>query len=188
MTAAVLSVFGGGATSTPAVMQAPCVDITRTLTVGSRGGDVGMLQVFLNVQKTGYFGPLTKQKLIDWQVSKKIVVSAKTAGAGTTGPKTRAALKCGVSAVTPTRSVVQQQAAPVVAATTSTPTTPTSVPTSSGGGGGSVVTPTVSPYGYVCAAVGDKPTASSCTTGTWQLSADEAGCIIWACMDSDDRG
>lgn len=191
LAAAVLSAFGG-ATSTPAqpVAVAPtsCVTITRTLSIGSRTDEVKKLQKFLGVEQTGYFGSLTRQKLIEWQISKKIILTAKAEGAGTTGPKTRAALKCG-TAVVPASPVATQASTATTspAAATSTTNIPAAQVPASGGAGG-VVVPTVSPYGYTCTAPGAKPAPSTCTTGAWELSADEAGCVIWACLDSDDRG
>ena len=41
---------------------------------------------------TGYFGPLTKQSLLKFQIARGIVKSASTPGAGQVGPKTAAAL------------------------------------------------------------------------------------------------
>lgn len=194
MAAAVLSLFGV-ASSTPAEQEIaaaqPCATISRTLSLGSRGDEVKKVQVVLGVEQTGYFGSITRQKLTDWQLAKKIILTAKAEGAGTMGPKTRAALKCG-AAVIPSAPTIPQQSKATQTATTSfaTSTTPASIPTAqpapSGGGGVSV--PTVSPYGYSCSALGAKPAASSCAGGTWELSADEAGCIIWACLSNDDRG
>ncbi len=194
LAAAVLSAFGG-ATSTPvqpaALAPTSCVTITRALTVGSRGDDVKKLQQVLGVEQTGYFGAMTKQKLVAWQISKKIVLTAKAEGAGTTGPKTRAALKC-VALPVPTASSVVTSVATATATTstaTATSSTPSVLPSAGGsGGGGGIIVPSVSPYGYICTQPGDQPPASSCTDGTWQLSLDEAACITWACISNDDRG
>lgn len=192
LTAAVLSAFGGSATTTPTAIAKPCVDITRTLSVGSRGGDVGKLQTFLGVEKTEYFGQQTRQKLLAWQLSQKIISSAKTAGAGTTGPRTRAAMKCSAVLPAQTQPLLPTVPAAATAATSSSTTTPatSSVPTapvlqSSGGGGGGA---SVSPYGYTCGPLGEKPAASTCTTGIWEKQFDEAGCDVWACTYEDERG
>jgi hypothetical protein len=40
-------------------VHAQTAAFTRTLSIGSRGGDVIILQTYLNVSPTGYFGPLT---------------------------------------------------------------------------------------------------------------------------------
>lgn len=195
LTAAVLAVFGSTSASTSTPTQTPpavpCAAITRTLAQGSRGPEVMALQRVLAVEQTAYFGPLTRQKLVQWQISKKIIDSATAAGAGTTGPKTRAALKCPTSTtstVAPAAAsspVTSKALATTTAASSSSPV-PAVVPAPASGGSMSV--PSVSPYGYTCVAPGSKPAASSCADGTWQLSADEAGCIIWGCLSEDDRG
>src|SRR6185503_18969826 len=89
LAAAVLSLSG---TSTP--VQAHCVNIVHSLALQSRGEEVVQLQKFLNVRQSGYFGPLTRVALIKWQIAAHLITSATSPGAGTTGPKTRAALHC----------------------------------------------------------------------------------------------
>ncbi len=78
-----------------------CPQITRTLRVGNRGGDVTTLQKFLitinllsDDSVTGYFGLRTQAAVQSWQKAKNIVSygSPLTTGFGGTGPKTRAAL------------------------------------------------------------------------------------------------
>lgn len=188
-----MSVFGGGATTTPAdAPEQTCATISKVLQIGSRGEEVVRLQKMLGVETSGYFGPLTHKKLIAWQLSKGVISSAKTSGAGTTGPKTRSAMKC-APASDAAKSSVQQDPAlkPSVEKTvSSSSTTPGSVmqstaPAGSSGGTGSSY---LSPYGYTCTPPGLQPIAATCTTGSWQLSADEAGCALWLCLDSDDRG
>lgn len=187
-----MAVFGSPATTTPATVPVQsCATITKVLQIGSKGEEVIKLQKFLGVETTGYFGALTQKKLIQWQISKRVITSAKTVGAGTTGPKTRATMKCAAIPETFKSSVsseVVTKPAVLPIATTSSPAVPSTVPaaqSSGGGGGGSSY---VSPYGYTCTPPGLQPAADSCATGSWQLSADEAGCAIWACTDSDDRG
>jgi peptidoglycan hydrolase-like protein with peptidoglycan-binding domain len=74
-----------------------CRAISRSLTIGSRGGDVTELQNFLreegflNVDSTGYYGPLTQAALQRFQSSVNIVSSGSpvTTGWGVFGPLTR---------------------------------------------------------------------------------------------------
>ena len=47
---------------------------------------------FLNHKPTGYFGTLTKQALIDFQLAEGLIITETSAGAGTVGPQTRARL------------------------------------------------------------------------------------------------
>src|SRR3989338_5048557 len=87
-------------------LAAMCVDIARTLTLNTKGTDGSRLQEFLRTN-AGYagtisnnMGPLTIAALTRWQIYKGIISSNTTPGAGTTGPKTRAALACTKAAVT----------------------------------------------------------------------------------------
>lgn len=78
--------------------SAPCVQISRTLQIGSRGSDVTSLQNYL-VQSgyvgswaiTGYFGAATSAAVRNFQVMHGI------SAIGTVGPQTRSALSAGCS-------------------------------------------------------------------------------------------
>lgn len=77
----------------------PGVVLTRTLAFGMRGADVIDLQNYLiknsylaSDGNTGYFGPLTKAAVARFQCERMNVCSEED-GAGTVGPKTRAALQ-----------------------------------------------------------------------------------------------
>ncbi len=174
---AVLSVFGASSTSTAPT----CLNLDRTLKSGSTGTDVSKLQTLLQIaQPTGYFGTQTKQKLIEWQMSHKVINAAKAEGAGTTGPKTRAALRCvpsrSVATSTPPKTAPVPALKPATTSEATVPVTPVlySAP-SSGGGSASQCTP-----------LGAKPPASQCTVNEWQIFQDEAGCDIWYCLEPDD--
>ena len=175
------------ATTTP-VAAAPCVNIEKSLSLGSRGDDVTRLQKFLGVISTGYFGPLTKQSVIQWQISHKVIVSAKADGAGSVGPKTRAALHCASTPAFPPSSGVPSNlntvpsASPIATSTAPVPATSTPAPASSGGGGNGGGGYT-GPAGYFCQNLAPQPNASACTTGQWETIQDEAGCYVWDCMD-----
>src|SRR3989344_5663122 len=88
---------------------ATCVDILRTLSLNTKGADVSSLQQFLRDNAgytgaiTGNFGPLTRAAVGSWQIQKGVVANSSSAGYGTVGPKTRAALAC-TKAVTPLSS------------------------------------------------------------------------------------
>ncbi len=88
----------------PAVAQKKVVPpshyaLTQVLKKGSRAKEVAGLQAML-VEKglldpeyaTGYFGSYTESALIAFQLKQKIIATRTAPGAGTTGPKTRAAL------------------------------------------------------------------------------------------------
>ncbi|OGG50473.1 hypothetical protein A2763_01725 [Candidatus Kaiserbacteria bacterium RIFCSPHIGHO2_01_FULL_54_36] len=83
-----------------------CLDLSRTLSQGSTGSDVSRLQEFLRTNAgyagaiSGNMGPLTIAALTRWQVYKGIIPTAYSPGAGTTGPKTRAAMACGSTPLT----------------------------------------------------------------------------------------
>jgi peptidoglycan hydrolase-like protein with peptidoglycan-binding domain len=106
-----------------AFAQASCPQITRNLSVGSRGADVIQLQQYQTSQgvlafgnDTGNFGRLTEAAVQQWQSSHGVVSlgSAATTGYGAVGPRTRAALAAacsgGVSAWAPTGSTGSPQA------------------------------------------------------------------------------
>jgi len=77
-----------------------CVDLPRTLTLGSTGQDVSNLQDFLankdllNANARGYYGFLTAQAVGQLQLSLGIVSSADDTAYGIMGPRTRAAISC----------------------------------------------------------------------------------------------
>jgi peptidoglycan hydrolase-like protein with peptidoglycan-binding domain len=120
----------GGATAAPA--SAPtvnasasgtsCLDLTRTLSVGSSGADVVQLQNFLaqqgffGVSATGYFGTVTQSGVALWQEKNGVVSggSASTTGLGVVGPRTRAAMAAACGGPT-TTSVSSTQCLPVAA-------------------------------------------------------------------------
>lgn len=74
---------------------APCPSFARSLTIGSTGSDVTSLQQFLsthgflNVSATGYFGPLTKAAVANWQAQSGVAASGNP-GFGIFGPLSRA--------------------------------------------------------------------------------------------------
>lgn len=78
-----------------------CPNITRSLYVGltdgGTNGEVTLLQKFLGIEATGYFGSLTEAKVKEWQAKKGIVSSgtAGTTGYGVVGEKTRALMRAG---------------------------------------------------------------------------------------------
>lgn len=83
-------------------LAASCVDLSRTLSLNTKGSDVSKLQVFLRDnagytgQVTGHYGPLTQAAVQKWQRERGIVSSGtpSTTGYGQVGPKTRAAMSC----------------------------------------------------------------------------------------------
>ena|SRR3989344_6610569 len=189
--ASVITAIGsGGATTTPSVI-APCVTIEKTLQLGSKGGEVSKLQQFLKVQTSGYFGPVTRSALVKWQTQKGIVKSPKTLGAGTTGPKTRAALgKC-------PSSINSRQATPLTVKTEATsslpaiqtspppnplPPPPPAVPQAASIGTSGGIAPGCPSF------TTPKPT-SYCSYGDWEKVIDESGCYIdWDCFDPNPGG
>ncbi|MDO8561601.1 MAG: peptidoglycan-binding protein [bacterium] len=92
---------------TPAQTTAPATGsnvllITRSLSWGARGTDVTALQQSLislgylaSGNATGYFGPLTRAALRQFQCAKNLICSGNeySTGWGNLGPRTRAALK-----------------------------------------------------------------------------------------------
>ncbi|MEX0933687.1 MAG: peptidoglycan-binding domain-containing protein [Candidatus Paceibacterota bacterium] len=82
------------------VMQ--CLQVGRTLGVGSVGQDVQNIQKFLKqkghfdyTETTGYFGPITQKAVQDFQETQGIIDrgSPETTGFGLVGPRTRGALQ-----------------------------------------------------------------------------------------------
>ncbi len=99
-------------------------DFETNLTVGSRGTDVAVLQVFLNglgstLPITGYFGPLTRAELAKFQARENI-----SPAVGYFGPLTRSRVNAYLN---PKVSVTPLQPAPV----TPIPPTPLPLPTPS---------------------------------------------------------
>lgn len=81
------------------VMQ--CLQLGRSMGIGSQGVDVENVQSFLKEQgyfdyaeATGYFGPITQEAVQEFQQARGIVAngSPETTGFGLVGPRTRAAL------------------------------------------------------------------------------------------------
>ena len=78
-----------------------CPTLTRTLSFGSRGSDVGELQQFLAnngylsiASATGYFGVLTEQAVQQWQAHNGVVSGGDrtSSGFGVVGARTRQAI------------------------------------------------------------------------------------------------
>lgn len=190
LVAAVGSLFSVPALNSAPVSPQHCVTITRTLALHSTGSDVVKLQQFLGVLTTGYFGPITRNALIEWQLHMHVVTSEKTVGAGITGPLTRAALRCATAAAsTPQSTSTSARAASIQTPTTTASTTvqPKPVP---------AIVPVVDPAAgsrsggysastYSCPAfTTPKPPVSQCATGEWVLVNDEADCpALWDCQD-----
>ena len=92
-----------------------CVDISRTLSLNTKGTDVSNLQEFLRTNAgyagtiSGNMGPLTVAALTRWQIYKGVISSSATPGAGTTGPRTRAAMACAVKVPAPASSASPTQ-------------------------------------------------------------------------------
>ena len=87
-----------------------CPNLTRSLVVGARGSDVLELQRYLindgellSDYATGYFGSLTQTAVGSWQRAHGVVASRDTAGWGTVGPRTRAAIVRNCDPILPTR-------------------------------------------------------------------------------------
>src|SRR3989344_4713260 len=65
-----------------------------------KGNDVSKLQEFLRDNAgytgaiSGNFGPLTRAAVGKWQGQKGIVISSRSSGYGSVGPKTRAMMAC----------------------------------------------------------------------------------------------
>ena len=191
--ASALAALALSATTTPTVVpvQTHCALFTQALGVGSSGGDVVRLQQLLNIKSTGYFGAITQRALTKWQISHGIISSAQSVGAGLLGRRTRAAMGCITSSITTTHAQVLAPTTSLrVIATTSTATTspivlptapPTTQTTNTGGGGGSSGVP------HCPAFARPHPPASQCTTGSWVLNNDEAGCPSeWNCDDPNE--
>lgn len=101
---------------------AGCPALSRTLSVGSRGTDVTMLQDFLRAKgymsdaSTGYFGVITEAAIKKLQAANAVVSSgdAASTGYGAVGPKTRGVIAalCGGVSVTSTSAATSAAAAP----------------------------------------------------------------------------
>ncbi len=92
--------------------QTSCPNLTRNLSLGSRGQDVVQLQNFLISQSffaagnnTAYFGRLTRSAVQKWQCKNMNICSGSPAsnGWGSVGPRTRAAIanSCKIQIVPP---------------------------------------------------------------------------------------
>ncbi len=89
-----------------------CVDLSRTLTLGSTGNDVTNLQNYL-IQKgylsanaTGYYGFKTAQAVGQLQLDLSILSSQSDPSYGIMGPRTRSAIACSATSNTPTLRIV----------------------------------------------------------------------------------
>lgn len=95
-----------GAPASSVALPGACVAITYTLLVGSAdastAGQVSLLQQYLGIGPTGYFGPVTEKAVQAWQSSRGIA-SLGTSGYGIVGPKTRSAMGCIGGASTPSQ-------------------------------------------------------------------------------------
>jgi len=185
MIAAVAGLFGFFGTTTPPAVQVPapaasiisqCLTLTHSLSFGMTEPSIADLQTFLGVRTTGYFGPLTKAALIEWQIDTGIITSALSDGAGVAGPRTRAAMRC--TSVTRTPNIATTPTVIVASSTEPTSLPQSAILNSSGseqGAGGTLPCP---------AQTLPKPAASLCTVGEWILIHDEAGCLVeWDCSD-----
>lgn len=81
--------------------------ISTTLTIGDKGDDVKKLQAKLlqaglinDNQITGYFGPVTEEALIKFQLKEGIIPSTDAFGAGVVGPMTRQTLNASMGLMT----------------------------------------------------------------------------------------
>lgn len=190
MVATVAALFGFFGTTTHPAVQAPagsapvvaqCLTLTRSLSFGMTDPGVADLQQFFGVKMTGYFGPLTKAALIQWQINNGVISSAESNGAGVAGPRTRAAMRC-AAAVNPAYIVTTPAAG---AASSTEPTSllrstflkPSASSTSRDSWSGDSASS--------CASfMLPRPSASLCTVGEWVLIRDEAGCPVeWECSD-----
>jgi hypothetical protein len=127
---------------------------SRNLGVGNRGQDVENLQCILGIgTPTGYFGPITKQALTDFQnahVSEILAPVGLSAGTGYMGESTRTYLNTQISSQgsTSTPTTCPTYNAPTPNPSIYTPPNQTAIPTTN------PVTPTTNttcPQGYNCA-------------------------------------
>ncbi|MEK7087680.1 MAG: peptidoglycan-binding protein [Patescibacteria group bacterium] len=65
----------------------------KDLARGARGEDVKRLQALLEIEQSGFFGPLTESALRAFQIKHGVVRSEQSGGAGKFGPATRAKLR-----------------------------------------------------------------------------------------------
>ncbi len=187
LVAAVGTLFSVPVLNSTSVTTDHCVTISRTLSLNTTGAEVVRLQQFLGVMTTGYFGPVTRNALVQWQLRSHLIATEKTAGAGVTGPLTRAALRCRAAQTTTQQSAsttVESHAhssstdgivSKLLPATTSIPAANPPVSFSSGGSGSVNNCPVFST---------PRPPASECAIGEWVLVNDEADCpALWDCQD-----
>jgi hypothetical protein len=96
-----------GRTGTPPTMG--CIVLERNLASGASGADVKQLQTDLIARgylasgfATGYYGSLTSAAVGRFQIATGVVRSSSDAGYGSAGPRTRAAIGCGMPPPPPT--------------------------------------------------------------------------------------
>jgi peptidoglycan hydrolase-like protein with peptidoglycan-binding domain len=81
--------LGSGTSAAASAGTSVSARFTARLVQGSRGTDVKRLQALLGVEETGYFGPLTRAAVEEFQI-KHGIANKGEAGFGTLGPLTRA--------------------------------------------------------------------------------------------------
>lgn len=118
-----------------------CLIINRNIVKGSSGSLVSALQTFLKSQGhlpasqaiTGYYGDVTVQAVVDFQLANKLITTSTQAGAGAIGPITRAKIQeVSCKALQP-EPVVATTTVPAASVVTQNPiaTTPVVMPNSS---------------------------------------------------------
>ena len=166
----------------------PCVSIVRPLLFGSHGNDVAQLQVSLGLKPTGYFGHLTQDALGRWQISNGIIQSKKSIGAGILGPRSRLLLSCKPmplidqekKVLPKMQPLIPTSTAPIVSPPSASPV-PAIVPVTKPAGGGGGRSPAPS---NACPPFTTPRPTLQCTTATWVIIDDEAGCPAqWDCTD-----
>src|SRR3989344_5726511 len=111
------SVVPAASAASSASSASACPVLKRMLGVGSRGGDVTQLQIFLKTQgyfseeATGYFGVLTEAAVKRLQAASSVVSSgdAQSTGYGAVGHKTRARIAALCSAASAAATSAQPQ-------------------------------------------------------------------------------
>jgi peptidoglycan hydrolase-like protein with peptidoglycan-binding domain len=107
------SVSESGGVPATTTSDSPCIRFSRNLAVGAQGTDIMQLQKFLATQgfftmtATGYFGPITRQAVIDFQSAHGI------SPIGFVGPLTRTAIasvSCGTTTTLPSTPCIPRPA------------------------------------------------------------------------------